>query len=88
MITSPLCDDIISCNFTYQCPRAWNLVIREKFSKFLNFTKLLALQKWLKLAPSVISTDILFWNVMSPVNDEYAISCCTTGLMIKYNNNR
>ena len=52
MIISPLCDDIISCNFTDGCPRARSLGIREHFLKFLNLTKLLALQRWLTRVPT------------------------------------
>ena len=48
-----LCDDITGWNFTDGCPRAWSLDVRENFSKFLNLTNLLALQKRLKLAPSI-----------------------------------
>ena len=55
MIISPLCDDTIGWNFTYGCPRARYLGIREHFPIFLNFTKLLALQKWIKLALSIPS---------------------------------
>ena len=53
MIISPLSEKIIRCNFNDVCPRVRSLDIRKHLSKFLNLTRLLGLQKWIKMAPSV-----------------------------------
>ena len=60
LIIYPICEDTIIYNFTDGFQRAWYLGTREHFLKFLNLTKLLVLQKWIKLAPYV---PIWYWII-------------------------
>ena len=68
MLVSPLCDDIISCNFTDGRSRVLSLGIHKYFLKILNLTKLLALQKQLKFSPSVPNVIFTILGVKGPGN--------------------
>ena len=57
MIIPPLCADIISWDFTNECPRVWSLGIRLYFLIFLNFDQVISYPKWLKLAPILPSKN-------------------------------